>query len=219
MIDLYDKGKAKFDWWQDWRGECVAIIASGPTAKKVGVEKLKDRINVIAINENFRLAPFADVLYSCDAEWWTMRGVPEAKKFKGIRLGFQVGIKDVHNIKIKKIGTEYVHELQFSEPGLLGSGGNSGFQMINLAVQFGATGIALIGYDMRMDQGMHWHGAHSTPMRNPDQVRFDKWIKCIDNVSDKLKSINIDVVNCSEISMLTKYPRVTLDQMLQRWDL
>ncbi len=219
MIDLYEQGKAKFDWWQDWRGECVAIIASGPTANKVGVERLKDRIHVIAINENFRLAPFADLLYSCDAEWWTLRGAPEAKKFTGIRIGFEVGVKGVNNIKIKKIGAEYVHELQFNEPGLLGSGGNSGFQMINLAAQFGATGIGLIGYDMRLDQGMHWHGVHKTPMRNPDEVRCNLWKKHLDGASEKLKSIGIDVVNCSEISRLEKYPRLTLDQMLQRWDL
>jgi hypothetical protein len=61
--------------------------------------------------------------------------------------------------------------------------------MINLASQFGATGIALIGFDMRLDQGMHWHGAHRTPMRNPDEIRCIKWKGCIDGVSDKLKPL------------------------------
>ncbi len=219
MIDLYEQGKAKFDWWQDWRGECVAIVASGPTANKVGVERLKDRIHVIAINENFRLTPFADVLYSCDAEWWKLRGIPEAKKITSIRLGFECYEGGVQSIKILKKGAEYVHELLFDEPGVVGSGGNSGFQMINLAAQFGATGIAMIGFDMRLDQGAHWHGVHRTPMRNPDEVRCIQWKKNIDGASDKLKAIGVDVVNCSEISRLEKYPRLTVDQMLQRWDL
>jgi hypothetical protein len=218
MIDLHDRGLAKFDWWQDWRGKHVAIVASGPTANKVGVEKLKDRLRVIAINENFRLAPFADVLYSCDAEWWTLRG-GEAKKFTGIRLGFEVGVPGVNNIRIKKVGAEYVHELLFDEPGLLGSGGNSGFQMINLAAQFGAIGIGMIGFDMRLDQGIHWHGVHRSPMRNPDDERCLKWKKHIDGAAEKLKSLEIDVVNCSDISRLENYPKMDIDQMLQRWDL
>jgi hypothetical protein len=29
MIDLYDKGKAKFDWWQDWRGNALPLLLRG----------------------------------------------------------------------------------------------------------------------------------------------------------------------------------------------
>jgi hypothetical protein len=217
LIDLYEKGKAKFDWWQDWRGECVAIIASGPTAKRVGVEQLQDRIHVIAINENFRLAPFADVLYSCDAEWWKHCG-PD-KKFKGLRLGFEYYEGGVKAIKILKDGPEYVHELLFDEPGVVGSGSNSGFQTINLAAQFGATAIALIGFDMRLDQGIHWHGFHRSPLRNPDEERCRKWTKYIDGSAGKLSFNGIDVVNCSEVSKLQNYPKMSIEQMLKRWSL
>lgn len=221
MIDLYDKGIAKFPWWQDWRGECVAIVASGPSAKKAGVEQLKDRIHVIAINECFQLCP-CDVLYSCDAEWWTIRG-KETKNFKGfdvgVKIGFQVNIDGINKIDIMKKGSSYVHELQFHEPGVLGSGSNSAFQSINLAAQFGVTGIALIGVDLRLDNGMHWHGAHRSPMRNPDETRCVNWKKYIDGAAEKLKFIGVDVVNCSEVSKLEAYPKMTIDQMLQRWGL
>jgi hypothetical protein len=222
MIDLYDKGKAKFDWWQDWRGECVAIVASGPSAKHAGVEQLKDRIHVVAINENIRLVPFADVLYSCDAEWWTIRSKDEKqiKNFPGVKIGFEVHINGINRIDIKKRKPmDYTHELQFDEPGVLGSGGNSGFQTINLAVQFGATGIAMIGFDMRLDSGMHWHGAHKPPMRNPDEVRCALWAKHLDAAAVRLKDIGVDVVNCSPVSRLEKYPKLNIEQTLQRWNL
>ena len=123
-----------------------------------------------------------------------------------------LGVEGISSIKFLKKGGDYVHDLLFQEPGVVGSDGNSGFQMINLASQFGATGIALIGFDMRLDQGAHWHGAHKVPMRNPDEVRCIQWKKNIDGVSDKLKSIGVDVVNCSEISRLEKYPRMTVDR-------
>ena len=87
MIDLYEQGKAKFDWWQDWRDECVAIVGAGPSAKTVGVEKLKNRIHVIAINESYQLCPWADILYSCDAEWWHLRE-QKIKEFAGMKMTF-----------------------------------------------------------------------------------------------------------------------------------
>ena len=83
----------------------------------------------------------------------SLRGIPEAKKFTGLRLGFECYEGGVQSIKILKKGGDYVHDLLFQEPGVVGSGGNSGFQMINLAAQFGATGIALIGFDMRLGSG------------------------------------------------------------------
>ena len=201
MIDLYEKGKAKFGWWQDWRRECVAIIASGPSVKKAGVDQLKDRIHVIAINENHQLCPWADILYSCDHEWWRLRG-SEIKNFNGIKLGFEVSVNGVQRINILKRQGEYVHDLLVDEPGTVGSGANSGFQTINLAAQFGVGAIAFVGFDMRLDQGIHWHGVHKTPMRNPDDERCRKWKGYIDGIADKLQANGIDMVNCSETSRL-----------------
>jgi hypothetical protein len=68
------------DWYLDWSGREVAIIASGPSAKKSGYAALRDRMPVIAIKENIELAPWADVVYGCDAAWWKKRnGLPEFK--------------------------------------------------------------------------------------------------------------------------------------------
>jgi hypothetical protein len=223
MIDLYEKGKAKFDWWQDWRGECVAIVAAGPSAKHSGVEKLKDRIHVVAINESFQLCPWADILYSCDKDWWATRVVEVKKKFSGVGLGFEAqtdGVKSINIVKTnKKHDDPYSHDLHFDEAGVLGSGGNSGFQMINLSIQFGATAIALVGFDMQMNQGVHWHGLHNVPMRNPDPKQLSLWAQRLDAVSETLKAKGIDVVNCSKMSALNKYPKLTIDEVLERWTL
>jgi hypothetical protein len=223
MIDLYEKGKAKLDWWKDWRGECVAIVAAGPSAKHVGVEKLKGRINVIAINESFQLCPWADILYSCDKDWWGTRHGEVKKKFSGLRLGFQPcteGVKAIDIVKTnKKHDDIYSHSLHFDEPGLLGSGGNSGFQMINMSAQFGVTAIALVGFDMQMSQGVHWHGLHNVPMRNPDTIQLSQWARRLDAVAGELYRQGIDVVNCSKLSALNAYPKLTIDEALDRWTL
>lgn len=218
MIDLYEKGKAKYPWWQDWRGECVAIVASGPSIKNVNLEQLKGRINVIAINENHRLCPWADILYSCDADWWTICG-REIKRFNGVKIGFAVHIKGIEKIEILKRKDNYVHELLVDDPGVIGSGQNSGFQTINLSVQFGATAIALLGFDMNVNNGIHWHGGHKVPLRNPDNERCAQWAKHVDSIAPKLNECGIDVVNCSPVSQLKSYPKITMEEALSRWGL
>lgn len=211
-------------WWQDWRRECVAIIASGPSASKDAVQILRDRIHVIAINESWRLAPWADVLYGCDAEWWKLRaGVPE---FTGLKIRGMPSPASAEMVRdenacrkypdLFRVDVETNSEDILSQPGRLGAGGNSGFQAVNLAVQFGATAILLIGFDMR---GSHWHGRHPQPLRNPDESSFPRWRKVLDGAAGKLRSLGVDVVNASPVSALNAYPKMTTERALARWGL
>ena len=84
MNKAAELGPAELPWWQDWRGECVAIIGAGPSAKTAPVAMLENRIHAIAINNSYLLAPFAEILYSCDFAWWQHH--KGAKDFKGLRL-------------------------------------------------------------------------------------------------------------------------------------
>lgn len=220
MIDLYDRGRAKYDWWLDWRGECVAVVAGGPSLKNQDLSVLKDRIHIVVVNESHQICPWAEILYSCDNSWWQLRQM-EIRNFRGLKLGFDVvGLMDVRNIKIKKSRHDnWNNDMLFDEPGLIGSGGNSGFQLVNLVAQMGATGIGLIGMDMRLDGGIHWHGKHPSQLRNPDESVMREWRKNLDAVAFKMKGVGIDVVNCSPTSALENYPKVTINKMLERWRL
>lgn len=229
MIDLYEHGSRKYSWWQDWRGECVAIVGAGPTAKTAGVEKLRDRIHVVVVNESYRLAPWAEILYCADTEWWNFRK-KEINGFGGLklsvdptsrvdRIGPDPDVPGLQYLRVAKERNIYVNEFRFTKAGEVGSGGNSGFQMINLSAQMGATGIALIGFDMSAAGGIHWHGLHPNALRNPDHGRMQEWRKDLDAGAPKLKKEGIDVVNCSPMSALTAFPKMTIDQMLERWSL
>ncbi len=217
-------GVARPEWFPDWTDECVAIVAAGPSVKKEEVELLKDRIHVIAINQSYKLCPWAEFLYGCDNMWWRISG-KEAKDFSGIKisqdpeaLAFDNSLK---KITIKKINKgEYTHDIQMDEPGVVGSGGNAGFQMINLSAQFGVKGIALIGFDFCLHSGkVHWHGSHPSPLNNPYDANFKNWIPKMIVASAKLKLMGIDVVNCSEISALTCFPKMSVEDALRRWSL
>jgi hypothetical protein len=143
------------DWWPRWDGEAVALVASGPTAKKSNLAALRDRARVIAINESYQLCLWADALYACDGNWWELKkGAPE---FNGLKISQEAeACKRYPDIKKVEVD-RYSNELKLHQWGCIGAGGNGGFQALNLAVQFGCDRVMLIGYDMRVDLGEHWH--------------------------------------------------------------
>lgn len=99
--------------------------------------------------------------------------------------------------------------------GIVGWGGNSGFHAINLAVQFGVKKIILIGYDMRIDKGVHWHGDHTGLLNNPNSRNVERWRRAVDNAAELLKALNIEVVNVSPVSALSSYPIMSLERALE----
>jgi hypothetical protein len=205
-------------WWQDWRGECVAIIASGPSTKTANITALRDRIHVIAIKESIALCPWAEIVYGCDGPWWTYKkGLPE---FKGIKISQDVKICSTFNLHhLKVIVTK--DKLLLDEPGIVGSGGNSGFQALNLAVQFGATGIMLVGFDMKQGtDGEHWYGRNKwNQASNPIEENYGRWRKAFTAVAVDLEKMGIGVINASPASALTCFRRRTIEQALQDWGL
>lgn len=105
------------------------------------------------------------------------------------------------------------------EPGVLGWGGNGGFHALNLAVQFGARRIILVGYDLHIPGGrrdqVHWHGAHGRGLNNPAPSILAKWRATFDAAAPRLKALGVEVLNASPASALTAYPKVSLEEALK----
>jgi hypothetical protein len=218
MNHAAELGPMTVPWWFDWRGECVAIVASGPSVKRENVEALRNRIHVIAVNESYKLAPWAEAVYSCDLAWWKLhKGLPD---FPGLKLTHDAiacrTYPDLKKVQIENVGSD---EILTDRPSYVGAGGCSGFQAMNLAIQFGATGIALLGVDCCLEHGEHWHGRHPYHMNNPAPSNVKRWRKAFDSAAEKLTKLGIDAVNCSPISALTNYPKLTVAQALERWQL
>jgi hypothetical protein len=121
--------------------------------------------------------------------------------------------RDIHLIECDR-GYERRFLLNLEKRGLVGWGGNGGFQSLNLAAQFGAKRIVLVGYDMRIDLGVHWHGKHARGMNNPGPHHTRQWVAALDGVAPQLKAAGIEVLNASPVSALTAYPKVTLAEAL-----
>lgn len=212
-----EAGLARFPWWKDWRGRPAAIIASGPSTKMAGVEQLKGRLPVIAIKENFDLCPWADVVYGCDAPFWKNRqGLPEFAGLKLAYVGARVQLPGVETIDIDR----RADRLLFDQPGVLGSGGNSGFQALNLALQFGASSVALVGFDMNDGGKLHWYGRNRGAGRsNPTEANFKRWRAVFGVSVPQLSALGVAVVNCSPASSIGAFPKMTVSQLIAEWRL
>jgi hypothetical protein len=211
-------GPQTIKWWPDWRGQIAAIIGAGPSAATAGIDQLRSRCRVIAVNTSFQLVPWADILYSCDYAWWQQyKGCPE---FAGLRLTHdRRACNEFAGLQRVEIERPNGDDLLLDRPTWIGAGGNSGFQALNLAVQFGAIRILLIGIDCHLQNGAHWHGRHPYKMNNPAESNVKRWRKAFDGAAGKLQSLGIDVINCSAQSALCNYPKLTIPAALERWGL
>jgi hypothetical protein len=111
-------------------------------------------------------------------------------------------------------------KLVMTEPGKVGAGsrtggGNSGFQALNLAAQFGAAKIIMVGFDMRVDYGVHWHGRHGERLNNPREANMPGWRSALDHAAAVLARYGVCVINASPVSTLTAYPKMTFAQALE----
>lgn len=166
------------------------------------------------MNRSWELAPWADVLYGADGQWWSSQnGCP---KFAGLKLSYgrEASMKwpDVCSVDIDLT----VDRLIAAPAGRVGNGGNSGFQLLNLVAQFGASRIIMVGYDMRIDRGVHWHG-HHRGLNNPSQNNVVRWRRVLDGVADQFASWGIEVLNASPVSALQAYPVIDLKEALNAY--
>lgn len=187
-----------------FKDETVLCVASGPSIDTDDIEYAKHRCRTIVINDNYQLAPWADVLYACDLKWWDWHnGCPDfiGMKFTQDRTAAQ------------KYRLNYIKGVPL--PGLsdsfdeLHTGSNSGYQAINLAHLLGAKRILLTGYDMKFSSNgaSHWFGDH------PDGVRscYERFIKCFETIDQE----RVEIINCTRDTDLTCFPQMTLQEALQ----
>lgn len=196
------------DWWPDWSGQTGIVVASGPSAKDAPLDAVRGRAKIIAVNNSYQLAPWADALYGCDARWWdSHKGVPS---FGGLKISRDVSARNQYP-SVRLVRALHGQNVILTEKrGYIGWGGNGGFHALNLAVQFGCKRIVLVGFDMTLSAGDHWHGSHGGRLNDPRAQQVEAWRQVLDDNADRLASLGVEVLNASPVSALTKYPKVDL---------
>ena len=192
-----------------WPGETAVCIGGGPSLTAADVDACRDRgVRVIAVNDAYRLAPWADVVYACDDKWWGwhhkhVAPLPALKYSIAAIRGKWPGVV------VLKCGRKHGLELA---PTHLATGGNSGYQAINLCVHFGIRRVLLLGYDMGLDakKRSHWFGEHPSGR----QSSYASFQAAFMTIGAPLQAIGVDVINCSRHTALKCFPRMPIDEAL-----
>lgn len=150
---------------------------------------------MIAVNESWRLVPWADVLYATDGLWWVHhKGVRE---YTGQRVTASPYAAQRYQIDL------------FAPPGL-----TSGLRAIRLAEHNKAGLILLIGFEMHSRDGVHWHEPHGGRLRNPGRNEMSIWRTDMELAAAKFAKRGTRVINCTPNSALRCFKYMPLEQAL-----
>lgn len=168
-----------------------AVLATGPSMSQAVTDLVRGRCQVVSVSDAYRLAPWADVLVSCDKAWWDEH--PDALDFKGAKYGCMPEFHAVSGVE------------RFKAP----SGSNSGLLGLMVAVSLGATKVLLCGVDMH-SPGEHFFGKHPAPLKSTTEDRMQIFKRQFDRYHPK----GVDIVNCTPGSALNCYPKGDLVECL-----
>lgn len=192
-----------------WPQSTIVCLGSGPSLTQEDVNYCRDKARVIAVNDTYKLALWADVLYACDAKWWAWAHNPKLHprfpEFQGLKYALTPNSARFPGVQVlKKTGIDGFEP----NPTGLRTGRNSGFQAINLAVHLGASRIVLLGYDMG---GKHFFGNHPDGSAPP----FADCIKRFATLVAPLAELGVEVINCTRKTALTAFPQRSLMSLWQ----
>lgn len=188
-----------------WTGRTVAVLASGPSMTPHVAAAVRS-VPTIVINDTFRLAPWAALLYAADEAWWHAN--PDALAFAGLK----VSVASVPGVEqLRNSGTQGFDD----DPGCLRTGSNSGYQAVHLAAHAGAARILLCGFDLSAKKGAHWFGTHGSGLVNTAPETYARFIRRFEELQPLLAARGVEVVNCTPGSALKCFPAADLADMLE----
>lgn len=172
--------------------ETVVCIASGPSLTKADCDLVEaSGIPAIAVNDSWQLAPFAQVIYAGDSDWWSQHireiDIPAERWTcnKGAARWYRLNYHPA-------VGYW-----------------NSGLRAVQFALWQGAHRVILLGYDCSVEHGTHWHGDHPNG-NNPTPAKCREWIKQFEKLPRG------QIINSSRRSALTCFDRLSLEDSLSR---
>jgi hypothetical protein len=196
----------------EWKGEVCAVLASGPSMSQQVADLVRDRCRVIAINTTYQLAPWADILYAADREWWA--AYPDAKSFAGRKVSILPNTGSL--LEFDEL--DYVESggdgLLDPRPTHVRTGKNSAYQAMHIAMHLGVHTILMCGLDLRVVDGMeHWHGDHPKGARKT--MPFSSWISLFNQAAPFIQAKGVRVINCTPHSALHCFKKQQLEDALE----
>jgi len=204
------------------------LIGGGPSLTREQVELTRGRARVIAVNDAYLIAPWADVCYFADTRWWKWHSDGIAKRWpwaaftaeqvKAAFAAFAGQKVTIENTGMMCPDADVFMLHNYENKGLserangLHTGSNGGYQALNIATLAGAALVLLIGYDMRYD-GKRTHSHNGHPTGHPESA-YSNYAKNFSTMLPQLAKLGVKVINCTPGSMVTAFPRGDIASVL-----
>lgn len=198
---------------------CV-IVASGPSLTDeqcayIVRRRSEDACRVIAVSDNYKRLPNADVLFACDGRWWKVHHAEVQKHEKrGSKWQRWTGDGNARDITHHVANMHVGQGLPKQGSGFIFRYHSGAHQSLGLAVLWGARHIVMVGIDCKSgkDGKSHWFGDHPKSLPNP-QV-YDLWIQDYRKIAKDAAERGIRLVNCSIDTAVDSLIRSTLEEEL-----
>lgn len=203
-----------------WLNETVVCIASGTSLTDHDVAfvhnmRAQGRCKVIVVNNNYIKAPWADHLHACDRQFfdWHERG----SVFRGLTMPMTTLATEfsaeMRRRKVVALRQVHPHGLWMDDTACCATGGNSGYQAVNIAAHYGSKRILLLGYDCQTKTvdnvtKTHWFGSHPSPT---DPSAYICYLEYWKTLPAALAAHGLTVINCSRETALTMFPCMPIE--------
>lgn len=207
--------------------ETVIIVASGKSLSGFNFNKLRGMGHIIAVNGSGDSVPFGDSWFTLDPWGVGPRGEQLPKKFAGRlyaavpedfgtpnaqavnhRVSANPEVTYLHRLRqhnMVGVSSETAFKLGLSEDSSCISTGNSGYGALNLAYHLRPKKIILLGIDGTL-------GYHYTNQKTNRPLTYLP--KMFESTMAQMEREGIEVVNGSINSVITCYPRMSIEDAL-----
>ena len=161
-----------------YAGKTGVLLATGPSLSREDVEYLRPihargDVVLFGLNDAYKLCDFLDVVYFCDPRWLSSN--LDVLKYKHGEVWTQdAKVRKEHPNKVKRCAGGSGNGI-CKTPSHIHFGGNSGFQLINLAWHFGIREFYLLGYNMgesaKGQKLQHFFGQHPKPLNQSNNYK------------------------------------------------
>lgn len=207
-----------------WKGKRCFIIGGGPSLRGFDFSRLQGELS-IGVNRAFTGVD-CTILFFMDRECyeWMIGGdlggevQRKFRAFKGFKVCLYIALYDYpRDIRLLRNtgSTAFTSSMRNG----IGSGTNSGYAALNLAVCLGANPIYLLGFDMSgsSDGKWHWwHGAYPQRPMTTEKKVYRKFMQDFERVAPELKSRDVRVVNLNRQSALQCFEFGDFDDIIRK---
>lgn len=196
---------------QLWSTSTCYVLGGGPSLANLNLKALEaQNTRIIAVNNAYRVAPWADFCYFMDKTWFKWHR-KELKNFMGVLVSGDEKTSSIDFVHTLQRGVKHHHDPRRTH---MGRGNNSGHGAISLGASLGAKKIILLGFDMRVVDGKHnFHDDHKRKVAATIYER--SYLKSFDFLAKDLLELGVQVQNATPGSALKAFPIVEVPKCLQ----